>query len=249
MADTSETEIESGIGATKSEAASASPEAGGKPDAHVPREHLFALLYAKRDLLPTGEGEDDDLEQVRLSADLKGQERYSLPLEAELAIGPDTANRYWEHAWGGCNQCRCLLLEDGPDARPRKTGAQVAADAKKAEEEREKLVVKFWIDVVVGTAFFIGGTVAINVLRSRQAQEIEGPQLQASKGFQVDPLAVVFMACILVASWFLAEAYGIARQLWVDFTAWKRAVPVIGKRWAAKGKGSGGGGAKSSGDS
>lgn len=215
----------------------APPAASAAPDAHVPREHLFALLYAKRDLLPTGEGEGDDHELVRLRQDLQGQERYSLSLAPELALGPETAARYWDHAWGGCNACRCLLLEDGPDARPPKTGAEVAAEARKAEEEREKLVVKFWIDIVVGTAFFIGGTVAINVVRSRQSQEIEGPQLQAAKGFQIDPLAVVFMACILIASWFLAEAYGIARQLWVDFTAWKRAVPVIGKRWAAKGKG------------
>jgi len=26
----------------------------------------------------------------------------------------------------------------------------------------------------------------------------------------------------------------IARELWIDFSRWKRAVPIIGKKWAAR---------------
>ena len=44
-----------------------------------------------------------------------------------------------------------------------------------------------------------------------------------------------FMALLLFAAWFLAEAWVDARTLgWFDMTSWKRAVPVVGKKWAEK---------------
>ena len=55
-------------------------------------------------------------------------------------------------------------------------------------------------------------------------------------------LAPSISSRVFVSAWFLAECYTIARELWIDFTAWKKAVPLIGKRWAAKGKPSADGG-------
>ncbi len=45
-----------------------------------------------------------------------------------------------------------------------------------------------------------------------------------------------FVVLLLIASWFLAESYTIARDLWIDFDAWKRAVPVVGQKWADRDK-------------
>jgi len=225
------------------------------PDAHVEKTHLFALLYVQRDELPTGEGEDDDKELVRLRQDIDASDRYRQPLSDELRLGPDTVARYWAHAFT-CNQCRCLLLEDGPDARPPQTEQQVVSQAAAEEERRKKLKVKFAIDTVLGTGFFIGATVTINIMRTKKDEPDKGPEISSGK-MQIDPMAFLFMGLILVASWFFAEAYGIAKELWVDFSAWKKAVPVVGKAWHAKGvakkldngKRIGGGGAKPGSDS
>lgn len=218
---------------TPAEAATPAPVGEVDPDAHVERNHLFALLYVKWTELPNGEGEDDDKEMVRLRTDIEGADRFKQPLLDELRIGPVTADRYWAHAWGGCNQCRCFLLEDGPDARPPQTGAQLVSDAAAAEERRKKQKIKFFVDVVLGTGFFVGATVTINILKAPK-ETTDGPEMSSGK-FEIDPLAFLFMALILVASWFFAEAYGIAKELWVDFSAWKKAVPVVGKAWHAKG--------------
>lgn len=228
--------------------------AAADPDAHVEKSHLFALLYVKREELPTGEGEDEDLELVRLRQDLDSAERYKGPLLEEHRLGPATIERYWAHALS-CNACRCLILEDGPDARPPKTEAEVVSQAAAEEERKKKLKIKFAIDTVLGTALFIGATVTINIMRAPKDTD-EGPQLASGK-MELDPMAILFMALILAASWFLAEAYGIAKELWVDFSAWKKAVPVVGKAWHAKGvakkleqgKRIGGGGAKPGSDS
>lgn len=226
------------------------------PDGHVDPTHLFALLYVQRDELPDGEGEDDDGEMVRLRQDIVDGDRYKQPLPEELRLGPDTVARYWAHALD-CLQCRCLLLEDGPGARPPETQSEIVSKAQAEDERRQKLKIKFAIDTVLGTGFFVGATVVINVMRAKKPDDNSGDQLASGK-FQIDPLAFAFMGLILVSSWFLAEAYGIAKELWIDFSAWKKAVPVVGKAWHAKGKKKkldqgkgriGGGGAKPGSDS
>jgi hypothetical protein len=242
----------------------ASPEASSEPvgtelpaadpDAHIEKSHLFALLYVQRGELPNGEGEDDDKELVRLRQDIDSAERYQQPLAEEHRLGPETIKRYWAHAFD-CTTCRCLLLEDGPDARPPRTEAEVVSQAAAEEERRKKLKIKFFIDTILGTAFFIGATVTINIMRAPKETE-EGAQMVSGK-MELDPMAILFMVLILAASWFFAEAYGIAKELWVDFSAWKKAVPVVGKAWHAKGvakkldqtKRIGGGGAKPGSDS
>ncbi|MBL4844884.1 MAG: hypothetical protein JKY65_05095 [Planctomycetes bacterium] len=233
----------------------AAPAPAPADDAHVDSAHVFALLYVQRELLPTGEEEEEfDKELARLRQDIEDSDRYKEPLPEELRLGPDTVARYWAHAWD-CTLCRCLLLEDGPGARPPQTQSEKVSLALAEDERRQKLKIKFAIDCVLGTGFFIGSTVVINHMRAKKPDDDAGPQL-ASGQFQIDPMAFLFMGLILVASWFLAEAYGIAKELWIDFSAWKKAVPLVGKAWHAKGKKKvegptriGGGGAKPDSDS
>ncbi len=207
------------------------------PEEHVRREQLFALIWAHRDQAPPEEGEGADPELARMFRDLG--ERYRQPLAPELRLGPETAARWWRHATGECDQCRLLLVEDGPDAPVPQTRGEKAAEVQRVEDKRREDVRKFWIDLVLGTAAFGGAYTCIYKIRAKQLVEEDAPGgvlIDPNLPKQIDPLWFGFAAGILVASWFLAEAYSIARRLWVDFTAWKRAVPVIGKKWAAKGK-------------
>lgn len=206
------------------------PAAGGC----VPREHLFALLFAKRDALPTGEEEGADKELVLLREDLAEIDRFKQPFAPEFHLGPETADAYWAHALQ-CVSCKMMLIEDGPDSRPPKTEGEIAAETQKAEDKVAKLKIKFAISLTVGLVFFSGAFATITHIRNKQyAPKPEQVLTQVKQ--EIDPLYFLFAILIFVASWFLAEAYGIARELWVDFTAWKRAVPVIGKKWAEKSK-------------
>jgi hypothetical protein len=201
----------------------------------VPPEHLFALVWAKRDLLPTGEGEEDDQELVRLRADLEEAERYKTPPLPEHLLGEETAARYWAHM-PGCPTCRCQLIEDSPSARPPKTEAELEAEAVVAVEKEEGMRWKFALDLTLGLAFFGGAFATINYIRNKNYNPDMQSSIQAVGKTEIDPLYILFVVLILLASWFLAEAYGIAKELWIDFTAWKRAVPVVGKAWADKSK-------------
>lgn len=206
----------------------------------IPSEHLFALLYVKRDLLPSGEGEGEegeepDLELVRLRADIASADRYKEPLDPDRALDPALADAYWDHAFG-CNACRCLLIEDGPDARLPLTEDQVVKVQEDADEKRAALKVKFFIDLTIGTGFFFGAFATMQVINNKKFADNGETTLRAAGPAEIDPLYILFVALILVSSWFLAEAYSISRELWVDFTAWKRAVPVVGKAWADKSK-------------
>lgn len=209
------------------------------PDAHIPREQLFALMHALRRSPPPAEGEGADPE---LAASLSGLgDPFTQPLAPDQRLGEETVARHRAHA-AACNQCRCLLLEDGPVSRPPRTQADVAVAANEAEEQRKKKVVKFWTSALIGMGGFVGSQISIyeyRVIRARERGEEQGPRLSddpSGKGLQIHPLLLLAMALVLVAAWFLAEAYVLARELWIDWSKLKAAVPVVGKRWAAKGK-------------
>lgn len=216
------------------------PEETGPPapadEEHVPRTQLFALIWANKDQLPQDDDPEADQELVRLRDDL--EERYQGGLAAEHRLGPETATRLWEHALA-CPQCRMLLLEDGPSAKPPKTQVEAAAEEQKKIDDHNKKLVKFWTGLVVGLSSF---GLAVFFIRWIRSDQIKGPVQGALKhdprdmAFHMDPRYIGFAMSILVASWFLAESYTIARELWVDFTPWKRAVPVIGEWWAGKEK-------------
>ena len=209
------------------------------PAQHIPREQLFALMHALRRAPPPLEGEGADRE---LATTLEGlPEPFRQPLDPEHRLGDETVTRHLSHA-RECATCRCLLLEDGPASRPPRTAADVASAANLAEEQRKKKVIKFWTSASLGLGGFVGSQISIyqyRVLRAAERGEDQGPRLQddpSGKGLQIHPLLLLAMALVLVAAWFLAEAYVLARELWIDWTKLKAAVPVVGKRWAAKGK-------------
>ncbi len=202
---------------------------------HLPPAQLFALIWSQRKADLAEEGQEPDAELVRL---FKGMaERLLEPLAAEHRLGPETARRLWEHALS-CSACRMLLLEDGPESEAPKTASEEAQEEQRLEDKRKEQVKSFWINLVVGSAAFAGAFYCINDIRSREAQviDVSGGTISAIGNAPMDPMWFGFAGSILVASWFLAEAYTLAKDLWIDFTAWKRAVPVVGKKWAAKGK-------------
>ena len=205
-------------------------------DEHIQPEKLFALLWANQDKKPAplvGDEEEGDLELKRMFDDMG--ERFEKSLAPEHRLGPETAARLWEHSLD-CKTCRLLLLEDGPGSRPPKTQAEIQTDFDTKEKAHKKKVVKFWIDLVVGGGAFGGAFWCMQTIRAKEAMGPVGPVLQSVGPKQIDPLWYGFVVLLLIASWFLAESYTIARDLWIDFDAWKRAVPVVGKKWADRDK-------------
>lgn len=201
---------------------------------HVAPDQLYALIWAHRHAPPPREGEGADLELARTFEDMK--EKLERPLPPEHQLGPDTAARLWAHALE-CERCRMLVVEDGPGARPPKTEAEKAAEVQHELDERKKKVQRFWTNLPIGAVALGGAMFLLDKHRAKQAEKTgqTGAQMvDPTVKTEIDPLIFGFMALVLVASWFLAEAYVIARELWIDFRAWKRAVPVIGKKWAEK---------------
>jgi hypothetical protein len=214
-------------------AADGTPPEG--PPEHIPKQQLHALVWAiKRDPPPADgeEGADSEINRMLRTLD----DAYDRVLPQEFRLGPETVTRYLEHQ-RGCEDCRMMLLEDAPDARPPKTETEKQAEVQSEIDKRKQLVMKFWRDISFGVVGFGGAQFCyIKFQQKRFAQQDEGgPSLEAKQGFQIDPLMMGFMSLLLFAAWFLAEAWVDARTLgWFDMTNWKRAVPVIGKKWAEK---------------
>ena len=206
-------------------------------DEHIPREQLFALMHALRASPPPTEGEGADPELADTVAKLG--EQFRSPLPPEHRLGPETASRLLAHA-RACQTCRCLLLEDGPAARPPKTAADVQSEVVLAEEQRKKKVIKFWTCASIGLVTFVGSQIVFYERGWKELKEGEGAKLTTDPtdqgGREIDPLLMLGVALILVAAWTIAESYVLARELWLDWTRLKAAVPVIGRRWAEKGK-------------
>lgn len=208
------------------------------PQAHVPREQLFALMHALQRTPPPAQGEGADPELAGILAGLGEPFKAALPPDQRL--GAETVARHLAHS-RECAACRCLLVEDGPAARPAKTAADVKSEAVLAEEQRKKKVVKFWTMAPIGLAAFFGSQVVRHIWWARHHVERtdQGARLDVDRtrqGIQVDPLFMLMVALILVAAWCIAESYVLARELWIDWTRLKAAVPVVGKRWAERGK-------------
>jgi hypothetical protein len=201
---------------------------------HVQPDQLFALMWANRDNAPPKEGEGADAELARMfSVDM--DERFEKPLRPEQQLGPQTATRLWEHALT-CPTCRMLILEDGPGSRPPRTKAEIQKEVVDKDAQRRSQKIKFFTNITVGTAAFMGAFWCMQTINNKNLTGPEGAQLVGIGPKEIDPLWYAFVVLILIASWFLAEAYVLAKDLWLDFTAWKRAVPVIGKRWAERDK-------------
>ena len=170
---------------------------------------------------------------TRLFGDL--DERFFKPLAPEFQLGPETAKRHWEHALT-CPDCRLMLLEDGPGSRAPKTKGEVQKEVEDKDAARRKKVVKFFVDLALGLLAFSGAFWCMQEIRGKELMGPDGPVIAGTGPKDIDPLWYAFIVALLIASWFLAEAYVLARDLWIDFDAWKRAVPVIGKAWADRDK-------------
>lgn len=215
-----------------------SPPMAEDQDAHLRQDQLFALVWAIKDAPPPVEGEGGDPELARALRDLP--EAFHAPLAMEHRLGPETVERLMAHT-RACHACRMMLIEDGPGARPPKTEADIVAEAAAREAARRRMVVRFWLDAVGGTATFIAAQVVFQIWRERHAVKPEGndeARLKSvnDKAREIDPVMLGGIALVVVAAFLLADAYTIARELWIDFTRWKQAVPIIGKKWAERDK-------------
>lgn len=204
---------------------------------HLRPEQLFALVWAIKDRPPPAEGEGADVELARALRDLP--DAYQAPLALDHQLGPETVARLMEHT-RQCKPCRMTLLEDGPGSRLPRTQGDIAAEASRKEEARQAQVKRFWIGATGGVASFVAGQIVFDVWRDkhRQAPDTAEATLKLDPrdkpAREIDPLMLGGIALIIVAAILLTDAYMIARELWIDFTRWKRAVPIIGKKWAAR---------------
>jgi hypothetical protein len=202
---------------------------------HLRQDQLFALVWAIKDAPPPEQGEGADAELARALRDLP--DAFQAPLAPEHRLGPETVTRLMEHT-RACKDCRMTLLEDGPSSRRPKTQADVAAEVREKEEVREGKVRRFWMVMPGGVAAFIASQIIFSIWRQRQyvkADESKTGTIQRADKpeREIDPLLFAGLGAVIVAAFLLADAYVIARELWIDYTRWKRAVPIIGKRWAA----------------
>ncbi|MCO5165188.1 MAG: hypothetical protein M9894_02315 [Planctomycetes bacterium] len=206
-------------------------------DEHLRDDQLFALMWAIKDRPPPAEGEGADPELARAMRSLS--DAYEAPLAVEHRLGPETVARLMAHTTA-CKPCRMKLLEDAPGAGAPRTQSDIVAEAQRKEDARRRLVVRFWLGASGGLVTFVAAQFVFQLWRDRQRVEApEGTTLQrdpSEKTREIDPLIFGGMALVLVAAFLIADAYTIARELWIDFTRWKQAVPVIGKAWAARDK-------------
>jgi hypothetical protein len=212
--------------------AAAGPDDGG----HILPEQLYALAWAlKQDPPPTG---DEDREQELGRAIRALPAGFDAEFPHALRLGPETVQRLLAHS-KTCDPCHVILVEDAADAKRPQTEGEVKSDFARAEALRKEKVIRFWVGVTVGTTSFVGANYVFHLWkenRSEQVTESETGTMQTKQGFQLDPYFMGGVMLVFVAAYFLAEAYTIARDLWIDFTSWKRAVPLIGKRWVERDK-------------
>jgi len=206
------------------------------PTEHLTQEQLFPLLWAIKDRQIPREGEGADPELAKALGRLS--ESFQEELGAAHRLGPETVERLLAHT-RACSDCRMKLIEDAPDARPPRTRADAATEVTRLENERAARVKRFWISGGIGLVTFIGGQVTFGVWRHRNREEVTKTNVEQLHGDPamkakrpIDPLIFLGIAVTAVAAFAIADAYVIARELWIDFTRWKRAVPVFGKKWA-----------------
>lgn len=199
-------------------------------------DHLHAFVHAIKSDPPSLNDPDKDTQLERMLRTLP--DAFDEPLPPAFQLGPETVQRLiedvrrHEHSF-------MLLVEDGPHTRRPKTDDEVKTEEQRAEEKRRAQKIKFFVDAGLGTGAFFGAQYTFSAWRQKRQEQIvddAGGALTQKKQFQIDPVFVGAVMLVFVAAWFLAEAYTIARELWIDFTAWKRAVPIIGKKWVERDK-------------
>ncbi|MEZ6183907.1 MAG: hypothetical protein R3F62_02730 [Planctomycetota bacterium] len=197
-----------------------------------PQLYAFVWQLSKDPPPESGEGADEEL--ARMLRDLP--HHFRLPLPAEFRLGPETFAAHLERVKVEGPE-RMQLVEDGPYAPRPQTKVEQEQEREDEDRIRKGKVWRFWISAVLGVGGFFSSQFFFHLYRNRHAQEVvEGPAMQARKGLEMDWRLMLGIMSILVAAWFLADAYVMARELWLDWTRVKAAVPLIGKRWAEKSK-------------
>lgn len=206
--------------------------------AHLDRQDLYALFYA----LHAHQRGQEPIAGLKLDPDLTGvverlkADDFKRPPADEHRLSEDDVLKTVRHATK-CKDCQLVAYEDGPYAKRRKSVDDLALEASEREEEEKRLSRKFFVSVAYGLAFFIAANWSMAQWRASQhkAEVVDGPTINAvDDGLKIHPMFVVGMICVVIAAWGLADAWRIANQLWLDWTRAKEAVPVVGKRWAAR---------------
>ena len=206
--------------------------------AHLKKEQLYSLYHSLQ-RHHDGDSPIDGLEiDKALTKVLRKLSRERGPLQPKLdrPLHPGQIKRILAHT-KECQKCQILVYEDGPYATRPKSEEEKMAEEVAEQVELRRLSRKFFISTGVGVASFIGANVSIVKYRKivRDSIPDTGPMVgNPNRGIEIHPLQLLFFALIVVAAFTLAEAWRIGNLLWLDWTRAKEAVPVIGKRWAAR---------------
>lgn len=207
--------------------------------AHVDSKDLYALYYA---LLQHRSGSEAiaGLTLDQEVSDALGRtkaDRFRQPPHASHALTHEEVIKQVRHATK-CHDCKLIVLEEGPYAERIKSAEDLREeDARRALEE-SRLTRRFCIALVYSVVCFAGAQWARGVyLASKVVQPTDsGPTVTAvnDQALKIHPMLIVFAILIGITAWGLADAWTIANNLWLDWTRAKEAVPLIGKKWAAR---------------
>lgn len=205
---------------------------------HVEDDELYALFWA---LMEHQQGRIK-IEKLELPDALRGAvestrpEKFSKPPAGPDRVRDNRVRKLVKHI-GECTECEIKLCEDGPAARRRMSEDERDAAAEAAEAERGRMVGSFFINLGYGLGCFGGAYFCIQQYRQLEIEKRDKkPQLTGTQKpeFALHPLQIAFGVLVLIAAWGLAEAWRLAGVLWIDWNKAKGAVPLVGKRWAAR---------------
>lgn len=206
--------------------------------AHVEKDEYYSLFFALQhhrtgDAPIAGLKLHEELDEVvgRLKAD-----DYKRPPAEAHALTEEQIRKTVRHV-DKCPDCRLAVCEDGPFAERVKSDEDLEVEAAEQEVEERRLTRKFWVSVVYGFGFFAAARWAILEYYedTRGDPVADEHAIEAvNDTLQIHPMLFVFGFFVLVAAWGITDAWRIANYLWLDWNRAKEAVPVIGRKWAAK---------------
>ncbi|MGE3164150.1 MAG: hypothetical protein AB7O52_04550 [Planctomycetota bacterium] len=209
--------------------------------AHVDPQDLYALyhrLFQHRQGAAPIAGLTIDSELTGV-LDRTKADRFRRPPHESHALSPDELVKLVRHV-SKCPECKLVVFEEGPYAERRKSDDDLREEVAARIEEEGRLTRKFFISVAYAVICFVGAQWAISMWRASKGKPVpqDGATLTAidDQGLRIHPMLIVAGFLILIAAWGLAEAWGIANHLWLDWTRAKEAVPFVGKKWAARGR-------------
>ncbi len=225
---------EESAGAETGEAAAAG--ATTSEGEHLSAGQLYPILYVLKGRPPPSEGEGAYPELASLVKTLPDRFLELPPKEEQLTR--KQVERAVDHI-RDCRPCNVMVFEDGPASKPPKTKEEIAKEESVAEKRRREKVKQFWVFGGFGSAGIISSQVVAYIWQNKDVEGVAGDvdilETNQQLDRKIDPLLFLFVILVLIGSVGVAYAYTLARELgWIEFTAWKRAVPVIGAAWAER---------------